>query len=434
MSAVLVQVAGHLAIISKKNCAGKRPRMKSKRWPDSNPITLALVVALAISASESIAQQSPPPTEGSAASASEVGLSEQEKAQIREMGIARPAETEKTIQKLDAERKEASRRRQNPGAVRDLILPLLQRLEKANRPDSLQEFQAVRLELSDKLRALKSQRVSIPRDLGNQLAERVLLIYEARAKFSDLPDYFPIEVAAEYGSSPTVKRFLTGILRGQKGPAREYAINRLAWSQSLRGDPEIFDILNGLYRDEWKSNPAILGTMSRLDREKALPLVVQEIQTTDDVGLFNKGADLISEYGRTELLDHVLKRVKDFPKAALAAENNPTTGIYPELLVRYIDQASGERLEWGLGALEQNAQAILKGYSVLARKLQSPDARSRKAVAACLANLAIDGKVSAPRVSADLQGQQNREPDAGLKEEIRQSLENIKRRTARPGP
>lgn len=408
--------------------------MKSKRWPDSHLITLALVVALAISASESIAQQSPPSTDGSVASASEVGLSEQEKAQLREMGKARPAETEKTIQKLDEERKEASRRRQTPGAVRDLILPLLQRLEKANRPDALQEFQTVRLELSDKLRALKGQRVSMPRDLGNQLAERVLLIYEARAKFRDSPDYFPIEVAAEYGSSPSVKRFLTGILRGQRGPEREYAINRLAWSQSLRGDPQIFEILNGLYRDEWQSNPAILGTMSRLNREKALPLIVREIQTTDDVGLFNKGADLISEYGRTELLDHVLKRVKDFPKAALAAENNPTTGIYPELLIRYIEQASGERLEWGLGALEQNAQAILKGYPVLARKLQNPDARSRKAVAACLANLAVDGKASAARVSEDLQAQLNREPDARLKEEIHRFLESIKRHAAHPEP
>lgn len=396
--------------------------------------TMGLILSLALSVSRSAAQQNSTPPEGSPASASEAGLSEQEKAQLREMGKARPAETEWAIKKLDEERREASRRRQDPGDIRDLLLPLLHRVEKANRPDALPEFQSVRLELSDKLRALKSQRVAIPRDLGNELAEGVLAIYQARAKFRNSPDYFPIEVAAEHGSSPSVKRFLAGMLRGPKGPERDYVINRLAWSQSLRGDAEIFEALHKLYRNEWQDDPAILGTMSRLDREKALPLIVREIQTTDDVGLFNKGADLISEYGRTDLLDHVLKRVSAFPKASLVADNNPTYGIYPELLLRYIEHATGERLEWGLGALEQNAQAILKGYPVLTQKLQSSDVRSRKAVASCLANLALGGKVSASKVTEDLQAQVNRENDAGLREEIRRSLESLKRRNARPGP
>lgn len=407
--------------------------MISQLWPNVGRITTGLVLSLAVGVSRSVAQQTPNSPDGASVSAAEAGLSEQEKAQLREMGKAQPAETERAIQKLDEERRDASRRRQNPGVIRNLLLPLLHRLERANRANALQEFQAVRLELSDMLRTLRGQRVPVPRDLGNELVEGILTIYQARAEYRNLPDYFPIEITAEFGSSPSAKRFLTVILRGPKGPEREYLINRLAWSQSLRGDAEIFDVLHGLYADEWETNPAILGTMSRLDREKALPLLIREVQTTDDVGLFNKGADLISEYGRTDLLDHVLKRVNAFPKAALAADDNPTNGIYPELLLRHIENATGERLEWGLGALEQNAQAILKGYPVLTQKLQSSEVRSRRAVAACLANLALGGKVSAPKIIEDLKAHMDREKDPDLREHIRKSVEGMQHRE-RPAP
>lgn len=284
-------------------------------------------------------------------------------------------------EKQEADRREAEAYRAAPQKLRADLDGILRNMRQNNAASTATKFTAAREELSTKLYQLQQNRVPIPPEVGNPLAEALINIYEDRRKYDNNRDFLPIEVAATYGDSPAVKRYLTRLLKETSGRERTLVLVSLAWSQNLRGDAELYSVLEGMYRAEGHIDPVILGVMSRLDRKKALPLVLKEVETTKDVKLFNKGADLISEYGRPELLEVVIRRVPEFPRKSWGAEDNPTLGIYPELLLKYLEQAEGTKLDQGLHALGQSIIALRGSAPLIQKKLKSPDPRSRRAVA-----------------------------------------------------
>lgn len=317
----------------------------------------------------------------SAATTSDEVAFERLKKQIREADRNNPAEAEQVIQRLEADRQAAKHLREHPEEMELLLTSFVSRMKEANSPTKSAEFSAAREALQAKLEWFAQNKVLLAPNVGNKLAHTILEIYEQRESFSPIPDSFPATVTAKYANSPRAKAFLLQILDGPSEELRRHTLTELAWSNSLKGDKDIFEGLARRRKVDDKNSSAILGAMSRLDRARALPILLQEIDTTKDIRRFTQDSDILSEYGRVELLDHPLSRIKDFPRGAWATTKNPTIGIYPELLLRYIGSANGEKLESALYALEQSVEALEKSGPTIRAKLQNPEPLNRRATA-----------------------------------------------------
>lgn len=357
--------------------------------------------------------------------AGEDSLSEQEKQQLREAGKKNPAETEGIIKKLDEERRKAWKYKSNPEGIDRDLRDLIENMQRTNSSGSRKEFAEARTAFQNKVRWLEDQKVRIPMETSNKIAEALLDIYEKRAAYTAAPDYLPMEFCAKHASSRRVRAYLLGKLQTGPSDERTFALTTLAWSQSFGGDAEMFGALENLYKAEGQKSPLILGVMSRLDRKKTLPYVLRQIETTNDISLFTKAQDTLSEYGRVDLLDHALKRVKDFPRASWTSEKNPTLGIYPELLLKYVQQAEGDRLQLGLDALEQNIGALLKAYPMVKEKLGSARADDRRATARFLKRMTSLGRFRDQAILRDLQEQAAREHDPETKRHISETVERL---------
>lgn len=316
-----------------------------------------------------------------AASALDDSAFETFKRQIREQSKENPAEGEQVIAGLEADRKAAKRFREHPEELEHELTSLVEPMRRTNTPTTLNEFADAREAFQSKLEWCFQNEVPVPLKAANKIAHDVLDIFEARQSFSALPDALPITVAARYARSPRTKSYLLRVINGPSDELKRHALTELAWSRSLKGDKEIFEGLAKLRENDEENSGAILGAMSRLDRKRALPILLHEISTTKNIRRFTQDSDILSEYGRAELLEHVLIRIKDFPRRGLADPKNPTIGIYPELLLKYIESVEGQKLELGLSALEQSVEALAKCGPTLRKKLQSSHVSSRRVAA-----------------------------------------------------
>lgn len=312
----------------------------------------------------------------------------------------------------------------------DDLLAIVSRMAAVNKADSRKEFSEARQELSDKLFQLDRLKGTVDPNKGSELADKLIALYDARRSFDSGPDHLPISVAAKYGSSQKAKRYIQDRLK-EPGDARKRALVSLAWTKTLKGDPEIYESLKALFTDDNPDRIVVLATMSRVDRKKALPLVVREAEMARDVTTFNKASDLICEYHDPALLDHVLPRVKDFPRAPWASLKNPTLGIHPELLLKYVEQAQGPKLQNGLDALEMSVDALNNAYPVLKGKLERDSVDSRRAVAKTMRRLSEKGAFRRPGEADDLDKIAGAESTADIRDELRKAAQQARKGAGR---
>lgn len=361
-----------------------------------------------------------------AGSAADDAAFERLKQQIREQSKDNPAEGEQLITSLEADRILARRYAEKPEELERDLLAIVTQLAELNTPAHVEKFAEARSDLQDKIEWLAQQKVPVSVATANKVAHSVFDIYEKRASFTNLPDALPITVAAKFARSERTKSFLKRVLAGPEGELKQHALVELAWSRSLKGDDEIFVALERMLKTDDKNYGAILGAMSRLDRKRALPIVLNLVDTTNDLERFTKGSDILSEYGRVELLDHPLARLGDFRRSGLASRNNPTLGIYPELLLKYIEQAEGKRLERGLAALGQSVNALAKCEPVIRKKLESPDAATRRSVADFLSRAPYVPALRTPAFIGHLEKRVADEADPSIQKALRESVSRAK--------
>jgi hypothetical protein len=329
-----------------------------------------------------------------------------------------PAETTVILKGLNADRQRILKYRAHPEEIEKDLMPLVENMRIQNSSATLMEYAHAQSALKKQLTWLFQYGVVPPVSTGNKIAEAVMDICAEHKKYWPHPNYFAGEVAAKYGNSRKVKDYLFGILQGPPGPERDALLIDLAWSTSFVNDQDLYRILLDLYNGKRERTPPLLAVMTRLNREKALPVLLQEIDTTTDIRTFTQDEDILSQYHRPELLDHPLRRVKDFPRTGWGDIHNPTLGIYSDLLLKYIQNAEGDQLELGLAALEQSVDTLMKSYPVIREKLTSANPASRRATAKFLLRAVNVATFQHPDTVTDIERINQSETDP----EIRQTL------------
>ncbi|MDD2773251.1 MAG: hypothetical protein PHP45_06105 [Elusimicrobiales bacterium] len=362
----------------------------------------------------------------SAAEPGAESLSDEEKQELRAAGSKLPpAELEAVIARLDAGRRQAWFYKTHPGDLRVELLSLAGQMRDADSPDKAEQFASARARFQEKVLWLRQNGVVISTEAANAAAVILLDVYAKREAAGSPPDYLPMDFAAGYADSPAAKSYLAAILRGADGPRRQAALIALAWSKNLKGDAEIYAVAADIQRRE-SANALALAVMSRLDRERALPVVLTLSDTTRDIALFNKASDILSEYDRADLLEHPLRRVNEFPKKPWGDLENPTLGIQPGLLLRYIAENEGEKLELGLNALEQSVEALLKSRPVIMDKLARGAPESRRAAAAFLQKTDGMEPFQNPQALKALEDRISQEPDGQTRRALSAAVSRFK--------
>lgn len=217
-------------------------------------------------------------------------------------------------------------------------------------------------------------------------------------------------------------------MEGSDQEKKTAALTALTWSQALKKDPEMYSAVERLYQKEGDQNDDILPVLQSIDREKALPEIVKLTDTTKNLRTFQGASSMISAYHRTDLLDHVLNRMNDFPKQGRGTLRNPTIGIDPQLLLQYAKESEGEKFRTALGALHQTARAYSQSYPIIKSKLKSNDAASRSAAVEFLnRGFAEDIFVSNDTLQ-DLQQVEQSEGDPDVKKKTGIAIQTLKAR------
>lgn len=358
-------------------------------------------------------------------------LTAKEIADIQEMFKGRPKEAQYAIALLTKQRRRVRDLTLNPGELRKQLILLIEKMRAANAPGSMSAFRDVRGKLINELRWLENNRVGIPIDLGNEMAETLLEIYSKGPAHERVADSLPIEVAAKYGDSLKVKRHLIRLLDGNDDKRRAITVQALKWTQSLKDDNGIYSALHRSFSKNGGRDTVVLAAMARVDGARALPLLLQEIESTQDVGHFQKCTALLSGYGRFELLEHALRRIKDFQRVPPAHDANPMLGISPELLVRYVEAAEGTQLEVALDALTMTAVASAESYPVLLKKLTSGGRNTRKAVLGFFERGISSGSYDDGGTFDEIQRYADGEPDLSLKGRAQKIIDNLRGNSGR---
>ena len=388
-----------------------------------SPVTLPLVLmVLHLVGPMAYGQQaSPAPGDDS--------LTAQEERAVREAGKKiPPAELEDVIKAMNADRHKIWNYKNHPEQVRQELMTSIDQMRKANSRQTSAQFGKARDSLDSRLHWFSHNKVAIPPELGSELAEALIDIYAQRAAYTSAPDHLPIMLAAKYGNSSRVKEYLIKILQGPRGPERERALDSLAATASLKGDPQIYATLLGeLRRTEQDNDAGVLGVLSMIDKQKALPLLLREVDTTKKIGRFTEVSDYLSRYGRPELMEHVFRRIDEFPRKSWGDSENPMLGVDDGLLLRYIRENEDEKLELGLRALELAVGALIKSQPVLLEKLDKGTPRSRRAVGVFLQQTSGVAVFAKPTVIQALQDHMSKESDAKAKQALGVAIDRIRK-------
>jgi hypothetical protein len=125
-------------------------------------------------------------------------------------------------------------------------------------------------------------------------------------------------------------------------------------------------------------------------------------------------------------MDHVIRRISQFPKRSWADPENPTLGIDDDSMLRYIKDNDDEKLEQGLAALDQDVSALRKSPAVVLEKLDKGTVRSRRAVAKFLSQTKGLEPFEKPQVGQALQDRANKESDPEAKQALNSALLRIR--------
>jgi hypothetical protein len=355
------------------------------------PSSVALAIFIAISL------LSPPSVLAQQTSAD--GMSTQEEQQMREAGKKLPpAELERLISEIKARRHKAANYRAAPTKTRKELVSIIDRMRKENTASSAKRFAADRDELGSRIYWFSQNHVAIPSDVGNQVAEALIDIY---AKRPPTADHLPISVAAKLGSSARVKAYLIKILQGPRGPERSQALSALAHTLNLRGDTELYSTLEKeLTRRDGDNDLPVLGAMKGIDGERTLPILLSKVDKTTSVRRFIAISGALSQYKRPAVLEHIIRRIPDFPRKSWGDPENATLGIADDDLLHYIKDADGENLKLALYTLDQDASALRKCAPVLLSRLDKGAPQSRRVVAGFLKQTA--GLATSPLFSCQI--------------------------------
>lgn len=335
------------------------------------------------------------------------------------------------IRRLEADRRRAAELNRDPAKLHGIVIPLARKLQKV--PVGSEASGRARSELKRELSWLRHHLVHIPQDVGNELAEVVIQTYNAYA--GARPDYLSLEVAARYGNNRAVKDFLARILQKGTKDEKRALLTELAWSESLRGDQEIFHLLKGMYQRETGKRSPILAAMRRIDAGRTLPMVLADLDTTRDPEALVSLGGIVCAYDRLDLTERVLGKVREFSRRGSGgARVDPSLAVYPEQFLKYLVVAEGEKLALALGVLEKNPLALGQSHSLLLEKLDKGSVADRRVILRFWKRVTVFEEFADADILTDMKSRFHRESNNGVKADLQAVIAAIEEKLGHSGP
>ena len=336
-------------------------------------------------------------------------LTPEEEASLREASKKMPpAEVDDLISQMKASRREAVSYRSNPQKLRDELLGLAEQMKANSSPSAYKKFREARDKLDRRLRWFQNvnTRVNIPPEIGSPLAETLIDAFANQTT----PDHLPITVAAYYGNSRRVKDYLLSILDGNEEWKQKEVLHGI--TALWKGDAEIYSALDKLYERNGSEDTFVLTDMEAIDKDRTLPTLLKLIDTTTNPTIFYQTTSMAASYHRTDVLEHVFRRVRDIPLTGRRFLPG-LCDLPPDVLLGYIKGAEGEKLRFALDAFVETHAALKDGYS----KLSSRNPESRRAIVECIGGMAKRGTWANEQTLDDLEQFIPHETDSAIRKE-----------------
>ena len=171
---------------------------------------------------------------------------------------------------------------------------------------------------------------------------------------------------------------------------------------------------------------ASLRYLKAADEKRAIKEIQNFIKTTDDLEEYLTASQLLCYYWDPKLLDVVAARYPDFKrKPRKSFGDNPAFAFTAEMMRKYIEHVSGERL---VSALEIASDADTFGNEelpLLEKKLHDNTAVGRKAVVDFLLLKAKPGYASKDRVLNILKKAASRERDSEVNKKLHDGIKGL---------
>jgi hypothetical protein len=235
---------------------------------------------------------------------------------------------------------------------------------------------------------IKGEQFIIPAEFANSVADDYIDL------FFDKPDLFSVtgfrvaEFVSRFASSPKARRFVIESIsgRGREKEVQEHVLNNLYWGPAFRNDQDVFDALSALFIHD-STKLVALADMTKMDLDRARPIIKNIVDKTTDVITLNKIAGIISGSNDSALLHHYIAKVEKYP-AGGGFDHDPAAGIYDEAMARLIDSSTGIELRDVLSFVVRRKSPGRREREVLAKKMRTSSLEDRRVIARAVADLA----------------------------------------------
>lgn len=298
------------------------------------------------------------------------------------------------------------------------IMTVVERMErhKGDEDPFFEAWQDLKAVLSTHTRKL-----SLSPEVGNELAERIIAVFEERRAFTPLVGGYHGGVAARFGTNERVKAFIIDSLGGKDTALQDETLHGLVQSRQWRGSRGVFNALERLLRKGSDDDIMVLAVMEVIDPDRALPHLEQVIDTIEDPMRFCRVAASVNLCKSFALLERVILRIPHIPEPR-QAHLDLLMNVSPELLLAYIKSTEGDDLRAALEAFVHSPPTIRKRYALLIAKLQSKNPSTRHAVVRCLNHMAREGTWANNQTLSDLRSHIAGEKDNDVLKEAQDGI------------
>jgi hypothetical protein len=315
--------------------------------------------------------------------------------------------------------------------IRKLLAATLPQL----RSTELKNQEAAVREIHEKLAIAANTRDAYPHgDEQRRLSEELVRIFK-QTRNSDFSDpgvrLGIIYDLARYGDNDVAKPLILSILDRGKKEERAEALRGIGSPGGISGD-DLYEKIVELARRGVITNEAKMTYLSRVDKNRALEKILDEIRSTKDRRAFLYAAwTLQDSYHRPSDFKEILPRLKELGLTKDKSFDGKSAGLFwinTDLLAAYVDIAKGNDLKLALGMMAQYGSLTRPSSApALMRQLKNPDPEVRVLAAQALEKVMGRSHADRKTINAALKSALQNEKDPQAKISIQDVILRITR-------
>lgn len=307
-------------------------------------------------------------------------------------------------------------------------------LSKFRSPDRKMREEAVR-ELHEKLTVIANSRDAyLQGEARKKLSQEFAQLY-TKTKDKDFSDpalrLGLIYDLARYGDNDVAKPFILRLLdRGNKEERAE-ALRGLGSPGGVSGN-DLYDKIEDLARRKIITDEAKTTYLSRIDKNRAIIKILDELRSTKDKRKFLYRAwTLQDSYRRPADFKEILPRLKELGLTQSRSFDGKSDGLFwvnADLLAAYVDIAQGNDLKLALEMMAQYGSLTRPASApALMRRLGHADPQIRVLAAQALEKVMGRSLADKKSINAALDSALQKESDPQAKKSIQDAISRIAR-------